>query len=351
MAEVFHQQGDECPSEEGAAYLDRADLQENQLDNSNSSLEGDLKSAGFENDSRTYLSRIAKTALLSADLEVELSKNIEAGLYADYVLTKSEEDGDCLDRETKRNYIRIKNQGESAKKHMIEANLRLVASIARRYTDTSLSFDDLIQEGNIGLIRAVEKYDYAKGYKFSTYATWWIRKAIALGIGEQARTVRLPYHVGRKVNSFCKIKKEHEALLDREMTVEELAEVSGLPAHTVQDYLEWSRESQSLNTKIGENNTTEIGDILLDSDFENEAQLRAEFHNMNDETAKLMSLLSDNERSVITLSYGFVDGINHTYNEIGKKLGLTSAVVKRIRNSAIHKMRTNAPKDLKIFLD
>lgn len=320
-------------------------------DNSEAAHVFDIDLGAEMNSLDRYRKSISKIALLSAEQEVELSKDIEAGLYAGYLLEKAETEESSIDDGIRQDYTYLKKMGEIAKNCMIESNLRLVASIARRYTDTSLSLDDLIQEGSIGLIRAIEKYDYAKGYKFSTYATWWIRKAIALGIGEQARTIRLPYHVGRKVNSFCKIKKEYEALLDRDMTVEELAEISGLSVHTVKDYIEWSKESQSLNTKIGENNTAEIGDILLDSDFENEAQLRAEFQNMAEEMVRLRSLLNNDERSVIELSYGFVDGINHTYNEIAKELELTPVIVRRIRNSAMHKMRTNAPNDLKIFLD
>ena len=300
---------------------------------------------------RVYVDQIAKTALLTAEQEIELAKDIEAGLYAEHLFIQSAEDGVEIDPDIAPDYDLIIRQGEAAKRHMLEANLRLVVSIARRYTDTSLPQRDLIQEGNIGLMRAVEKFDYSKGYKFSTYATWWIRKAMALGVAEQARTVRLPYHLGRKVNTLRKLKSETEAGTGKAMTSEELAIASGLPVSTVKDYLEWSTESISLNTVIGESETRELGDIIVDTDTESEIERQVEFQSMAQKLTDIMSLLTQDERSVLSLTYGLDDGIERNATQIGKLLGLHQGTVSKIKKRAIEKLRANISHEMRVFLD
>lgn len=211
---------------------------------------------------RVYLNGIGRTALLTAADEVELAKRIEAGLYASHVLAT----GKRLTVAKKRDLATIVREGQSARSHLLEANLRLVVSLAKRYTGRGMPLLDLIQEGNLGLIRAMEKFDYAKGFKFSTYATWWIRQAITRGMADQSRTIRLPVHLVEQVNKLARIKRELHQQLGREATDDELAEESGIPAHKIADLLDHSRDPVSLDMPVGNDEEAPLGDFIEDSE-------------------------------------------------------------------------------------
>ncbi|MGO2426225.1 MAG: sigma-70 family RNA polymerase sigma factor [Corynebacterium flavescens] len=283
---------------------------------------------------RVYLNGIGKTALLSAADEVELSQAIEAGLYAEYKLTNSEK----LTRATKRDLKIVVREGKKARSHLLEANLRLVVSLAKRYTGRGMPLLDLIQEGNLGLIRAMEKFDYAKGYKFSTYATWWIRQAITRGMADQSRTIRLPVHLVEQVNKLSRIKREMYQSLGREATNEELAEESGIDESKIEMLLRQSRDPVSLDMPVGTDEEAPLGDFIEDAEA-TDAETAVVASMRHSDIREVISSLEEREQDVIRLRYGLDDGVPRTLDQIGRRFGLSRERVRQIEREVMSKLR------------
>ncbi|HEX8518805.1 MAG TPA: RNA polymerase sigma factor SigB, partial [Pseudonocardia sp.] len=247
---------------------------------------------------RVYLNGIGKTALLTAAQEVDLAKRIEAGVFAKHVLDSARADGVALDAGHARDLRAVVRDGERARNHLLEANLRLVVSLAKRYTGRGMPLLDLIQEGNLGLIRAVEKFDYTKGFKFSTYATWWIRQAITRGMADQARTIRLPVHLVEQVNKLARIKRDMHQRLGREATHEELATESGLPADKIADLLDHARDPVSLDMPVGAEEEAPLGDFIEDGEAA-DAETTVISHLLHDDLRRVLGTLEEREQHVI----------------------------------------------------
>ncbi|WP_086849823.1 sigma-70 family RNA polymerase sigma factor, partial [Amycolatopsis kentuckyensis] len=252
---------------------------------------------------RVYLNGIGKTALLSAADEVELAKRIEAGVFAQHMLDTAE----SLTAKRRTELAALVRDGHVAKNHLLEANLRLVVSLAKRYTGRGMPLLDLIQEGNLGLIRAVEKFDYSKGFKFSTYATWWIRQAITRGMADQGRTIRLPVHLVEQVNKLARIKRDLHQQLGRDATHEELSAESGIPAHKISDLLDHSRDPVSLDMPVGTEEDAPLGDFIEDSEA-TDAESAVISGLLQDDLRRVLATLDDREQHVIRLRYGLDDG-------------------------------------------
>ncbi len=300
---------------------------------------------------RTYLKAIGKTALLDATQEVDLSKRIEAGLFAGERLDAAEAAGEELETQLRRDLLWIQRDGVRAKNHLLEANLRLVVSLAKRYTGRGMDFLDLIQEGNTGLIRAVEKFDYMKGYKFSTYATWWIRQAITRAMADQVRTVRLPVHMVEQVNKMRRIERELEQDLQREATVEEIAAEMDIPPEKVKDIRNWRREPISLDQTIGDDGESALGDFVGDGDTP-DAVDQVGHGMLSDELARALWTLDEREAEVIRLRFGMRDGRQWTLDQIGAQFGVTRERIRQIEKKAIGKLRQPSRSDrLRDFLD
>jgi RNA polymerase nonessential primary-like sigma factor len=283
---------------------------------------------------RVYLNGIGKTALLSAEDEVELAKRIEAGLYAQHLLETRKRLGD----KRKSDLAMLAADGQSARQHLLEANLRLVVSLAKRYTGRGMPLLDLIQEGNLGLIRAMEKFDYAKGFKFSTYATWWIRQAITRGMADQSRTIRLPVHLVEQVNKLARIKREMHQILGREATEEELAEESGIAADKIVDLLAHSRDPVSLDMPVGSDEEAPLGDFIEDAEaMSAENTVIAEL--LHTDIRHVLATLDERERQVIQLRFGLDDGQPRTLDQIGKLFGLSRERVRQIEREVMMKLR------------
>jgi RNA polymerase nonessential primary-like sigma factor len=283
---------------------------------------------------RVYLNGIGRTALLTAAQEVELAKRIEAGVFAQHML-------DTADKlhSTRRNELRqLVADGHLAKNHLLEANLRLVVSLAKRYTGRGMPLLDLIQEGNLGLIRAVEKFDYTKGFKFSTYATWWIRQAITRGMADQGRTIRLPVHLVEQVNKLARIKRDLHQQLGREATPEELAKEVGLTPEKVSDLLDHARDPVSLDMPVGSEEDAPLGDFIEDGEA-TDAESAVISGLLHDDLRRVLSTLDDREQSVIRLRYGLDDGQPHTLDQIGKRFGLSRERVRQIEREVMAKLR------------
>ncbi len=283
---------------------------------------------------RVYLNGIGKTALLNAEDEVELSKRIEAGLYARHLLATKKRMGPTRKADLKV----IVDEGEAARAHLLEANLRLVVSLAKRYTGRGMPFLDLIQEGNLGLIRAMEKFDYAKGFKFSTYATWWIRQAITRGMADQSRTIRLPVHLVEQVNKLARIKRELHQQLGREATLDELAEESGIPAHKIEELLDHSRDPVSLDMPVGADEEAPLGDFIEDAEATS-AENTVVTNVMHSDVRAVLATLEEREQQVITLRFGLDDGQPRTLDQIGKRFGLSRERVRQIEREVMAKLR------------
>ena len=283
---------------------------------------------------RVYLNGIGKTALLSAEDEVDLAKRIEAGLYAQHLLDTRKRLGD----KRKNALATIASDGRAARSHLLEANLRLVVSLAKRYTGRGMPLLDLIQEGNLGLIRAMEKFDYTKGFKFSTYATWWIRQAITRGMADQSRTIRLPVHLVEQVNKLSRIKREMHQTLGREATDEELAEESGIPVEKINDLLEHSRDPVSLDMPVGADEEAPLGDFIEDSEaMSAENTVIAEL--LHTDIRHVLATLDEREKQVIQLRFGLDDGQPRTLDQIGKLFGLSRERVRQIEREVMIKLR------------
>ncbi|QQQ77980.1 sigma-70 family RNA polymerase sigma factor [Saccharothrix sp. 6-C] len=283
---------------------------------------------------RVYLNGIGKTALLTAADEVELAKRIEAGVFAQHKLETHPE----LPDDRRRELRALIRDGHVAKNHLLEANLRLVVSLAKRYTGRGMPLLDLIQEGNLGLIRAVEKFDYTKGFKFSTYATWWIRQAITRGMADQGRTIRLPVHLVEQVNKLARIKRDLHQQLGREATNEELAKESGLSPEKVVDLLDHARDPVSLDMPVGTEEDAPLGDFIEDSDA-TDAESAVISGLLQDDLRRVLATLDAREQAVIRLRYGLEDGQPRTLDQIGKQFGLSRERVRQIEREVMSKLR------------
>ncbi|HEU0237803.1 MAG TPA: RNA polymerase sigma factor, partial [Micromonosporaceae bacterium] len=284
---------------------------------------------------RAYLNGIGRTKLLTAEQEVTLSKNIEAGLYAEELLSR--------DEPLPAGYLAdeleiVAAEGRAAKNHLLEANLRLVVSLAKRYTGRGMAFLDLIQEGNLGLIRAVEKFDYTKGYKFSTYATWWIRQAITRAMADQARTIRIPVHMVEVINKLGRIQRELLQDLGREPTPEELAKEMDITPEKVLEIQQYAREPISLDQTIGDEGDSQLGDFIEDS----EAVVAVDavsFSLLQDQLQQVLQTLSEREAGVVRLRFGLTDGQPRTLDEIGQVYGVTRERIRQIESKTMSKLR------------
>jgi RNA polymerase nonessential primary-like sigma factor len=297
--------------------------------------EADLDAQGPAADLvRVYLNGIGRTALLTAQQEVELAKRIEAGVFARHMLdtTPSLPTAKLADLQA------IVRDGDRAKRHLLEANLRLVVSLAKRYTGRGMPLLDLIQEGNLGLIRAVEKFDYTKGFKFSTYATWWIRQAITRGMADQSRTIRLPVHLVEQVNKLARLKRELHQLLGREATNEELAEGSGLAIEKVADLLDHSRDPVSLDMPVGNEEEAPLGDFIEDAEAA-DAESAVISGLLQDDLRRVLATLENREQEVIRMRYGLDDGQPRTLDQIGRCFGLSRERVRQIEREVMNKLR------------
>jgi RNA polymerase primary sigma factor len=283
---------------------------------------------------KDYLKQIGKVALLNAEQEVELAKRIEAGLFAEEKLNS----GEKIDMKLKRELWWIAQDGKKAKNHLLEANLRLVVSLAKRYTGRGMLFLDLIQEGNLGLIRAVEKFDYTKGYKFSTYATWWIRQAITRAMADQARTIRIPVHMVEVINKLARVQRQMLQDLGREPTPEELAAELDMTPEKVVEVQKYGREPISLHTPLGEDGDSEFGDLIEDS----EAVVPADavsFTLLQEQLHSVLDTLSEREAGVVSMRFGLSDGQPKTLDEIGKVYGVTRERIRQIESKTMSKLR------------
>ena len=287
---------------------------------------------------RAYLKQIGKVALLNAEEEVELAKRIEAGLYAAERYRKAEESSEKLSTQMRRDLRWIIRDGERAKNHLLEANLRLVVSLAKRYTGRGMPLLDLIQEGNLGLIRAVEKFDYTKGFKFSTYATWWIRQAITRGMADQGRTIRLPVHLVEQVNKLARIKRDLHQQLGREATNVELAKEVGLTPDKVADLLDHARDPVSLDMPVGTDEDAPLGDFIEDGEA-TDAESAVISGLLQDDLRRVLATLDEREQAVIRLRYGLDDGQPRTLDQIGKRFGLSRERVRQIEREVMAKLR------------
>jgi RNA polymerase nonessential primary-like sigma factor len=301
---------------------------------SETAFEADLDAQGPAADLvRVYLNGIGRTALLSAEEEVELAKRIEAGVFAQHMLDTT--DPGAARKGELRALVR---DGHQAKNHLLEANLRLVVSLAKRYTGRGMPLLDLIQEGNLGLIRAVEKFDYTKGFKFSTYATWWIRQAITRGMADQGRTIRLPVHLVEQVNKLARIKRDLHQRLGREATTEELAGEAGIAPEKVSDLLDHARDPVSLDMPVGTEEDAPLGDFIEDGEA-TDAESAVISGLLHDDLRRVLATLDEREQSVIRLRYGLDDGQPHTLDQIGKRFGLSRERVRQIEREVMSKLR------------
>ncbi|MGB6457003.1 MAG: RNA polymerase sigma factor [Streptosporangiaceae bacterium] len=282
----------------------------------------------------TYLKSIGRRQLLTAEEEVNLAKRIEAGLYAEHKL----ETEDRLSRQYRTELEAVAEDGRRAKAHMLEANLRLVVSVAKKYSDRGLSLLDVVQEGNLGLIRAVEKFDYTKGYKFSTYAMWWIRQAIQRGFADSARTIRLPVHVLEMLSKLSRVERDMHQRLGREPTPEELAVELDRTPDQIEELLRTSRQPISLDSTIGEDGETSIGDLIEDVDAPEAGEL-VDRQLMADQLRHALDALTPREAIIMSMRFGLYDGNPHTLDEIGKALGLTRERIRQLEKQSLSKLR------------
>ena len=288
---------------------------------------------------RAYLNGIGRTKLLTAEQEVDLAKRIEAGLFAEERLAVADEAGTTLDPQLRADLRTIAAEGRAAKNHLLEANLRLVVSIAKRYTGRGMAFLDLIQEGNLGLIRAVEKFDYAKGYKFSTYATWWIRQAITRAMADQARTIRIPVHMVEQVNRMVRARRDLATTLGREPSVAEVAKALGIEDYQVLELIAYDREPVSLAQAVGEDGESALGDFVAGIDPADEPGDAVSQGLLRQDVAIVLATLSQREQEVIRLRFGLDDGRQRTLDEVGREFGLSRERIRQIEKITLHKLR------------
>ena len=341
------EQADEKPAEKAAATPEEESTDQgfvvSDSDEDDQPVQQVVTAGATADPVKDYLKQIGKVALLNAEQEVELAKRIEAGLFAEEKLAKEFADFDRTkaDSDTRR-LVRdlqwIAHDGKRAKNHLLEANLRLVVSLAKRYTGRGMLFLDLIQEGNLGLIRAVEKFDYTKGYKFSTYATWWIRQAITRAMADQARTIRIPVHMVEVINKLARVQRQMLQDLGREPTPEELAKELDMTPEKVVEVQKYGREPISLHTPLGEDGDSEFGDLIEDS----EAVVPADavsFTLLQEQLHQVLDTLSEREAGVVSMRFGLQDGQPKTLDEIGKVYGVTRERIRQIESKTMSKLR------------
>uniref|UniRef100_UPI003FEFD993 RNA polymerase sigma factor RpoD n=1 Tax=Gemmiger formicilis TaxID=745368 RepID=UPI003FEFD993 len=300
---------------------------------------------------RMYLKEIGKVPLLTAAEEIDLAMKIEAGVAATEELDRAEDEGIELERREKRRLGRIEQVGIDAKQQLIEANLRLVVSIAKRYVGRGMLFLDLIQEGNLGLIRAVEKFDYTKGFKFSTYATWWIRQAITRAIADQARTIRIPVHMVETINKVKKVSSQLLHEYGHDPSAEEIAERLDMPVDKVREIMRVAQEPVSLETPIGEEEDSHLGDFIPDDDAPVPAEAASQTL-LKEQLADVLKTLTPREEKVLRLRFGLEDGRPRTLEEVGKEFNVTRERIRQIEAKALRKLRhPSRSKKLRDFLD
>jgi RNA polymerase sigma factor (sigma-70 family) len=288
----------------------------------------------------TYLAEIGRVPLLTADEEVELAKRIEAGLFAEHLLDSGGTEprvGDCADEELERLAI----SGQRAKDEFIQANLRLVVAVARKYSGRGMPLIDLVQEGNLGLVRAVEKFDYQRGYKFSTYATWWIRQSVGRAIHEQARPVRLPTHAGEQMTRLMRVRRDMMAELDAEPTDDDLATVLELPVERVRELRRWASDPVSLQLGVGDEDETELGDMIADDTWADPEQQAIEILE-KERLDQWLTGLEGSASEMLRWRYGLVDGREHTLTEVGERYGIGRDRARRIERDALARLRKMA---------
>jgi RNA polymerase primary sigma factor len=287
---------------------------------------------------RAYLKQIGKVALLNAEQEVDLAKRIEAGLYAAEQLRRTKDSTGKLSPQLRWDLRVIVRDGERAKNHLVEANLRLVVSLAKRYTGRGMTFLDLVQEGSFGLIRAVEKFDYAKGYKFSTYATWWIRQALTRAMADQARTIRIPVHIGEVINTLGRIQRELLQDLGRHPTTDEVAKEMNITPQKVLELQQYAREPLSLDQTIGDEGDSQLGDFIEDCQAV-VAMDAISFTLLQDDLRAVLATLSEREANIVRLKYGLIDGRPRTLEEISQVHGVTRERIRQIETKSLAKLR------------
>ena len=306
---------------------------------------------GTDDPVRMYLKEIGKVNLLTSDEEIGLAQDMNAGSAAQEQLEELEKAGEEISQELREELEKAIKRGERARQRLAEANLRLVVSIAKRYVGRGMQFLDLIQEGNLGLIKAVEKFDYTKGYKFSTYATWWIRQAITRAIADQARTIRIPVHMVETINKVIRVNRQLLQELGHDPTAEETAEEMNMPVERVREILKIAQEPVSLETPIGEEEDSHLGDFIPDEDASEPAEA-ASFTLLKEQLVEVLSTLTPREEKVLKLRFGIEDGRTRTLEEVGKEFNVTRERIRQIEAKALRKLRhPSRSKKLKDFLN
>ena len=337
----------EEPKEKGA-FVVRDDDDDDNLTPSGNPKRRVIAAGATADPVKDYLKQIGRVNLLNAEQEVDLSERIEAGLYAQHLL---DTESDKMDFKRRRELKWAANDGKRAKDHLLEANLRLVVSLAKRYTGRGMLFLDLIQEGNLGLIRAVEKFDWKKGFKFSTYATWWIRQAITRAMADQARTIRVPVHMVEVINKLSRVQRQRLQDLGREPTPDELARELDMPVEKVQEVQKYGREPISLHTPLGEDGDSEFGDLIEDTDAIAPSDAVA-FSLLQEQFKQVLETLSPREAGVIKMRYGLEDGQPKTLDDIGRVYGVTRERIRQIESKTMSKLRhPSRSQTLRDFLD
>ena len=337
----------EEPKEKGA-FVVRDDDDDDNLTPSGNPKRRVIAAGATADPVKDYLKQIGRVSLLNAEQEVDLSERIEAGLYAQHLL---DTESDKMDFKRRRELKWAANDGKRAKDHLLEANLRLVVSLAKRYTGRGMLFLDLIQEGNLGLIRAVEKFDWKKGFKFSTYATWWIRQAITRAMADQARTIRVPVHMVEVINKLSRVQRQMLQDLGREPTPDELARELDMPVEKVQEVQKYGREPISLHTPLGEDGDSEFGDLIEDTDAIAPSDAVA-FSLLQEQFKQVLETLSPREAGVIKMRYGLEDGQPKTLDDIGRVYGVTRERIRQIESKTMSKLRhPSRSQTLRDFLD
>ena len=338
----------DLPDEDGEPAMDEiAEIEEEELVDPNTLVD----SFNIDDPVRMYLKEIGKVPLLTADQEVELATVMSAGREAEARLAKAEADGETIPDEELAQLKKQVKAGERAKQSLAEANLRLVVSIAKRYVGRGMLFLDLIQEGNLGLIKAVEKFDYTKGYKFSTYATWWIRQAITRAIADQARTIRIPVHMVETINKVIRVSRQLLQELGHDPSPEEISEEMNMPVDKVREILKIAQEPVSLETPIGEEEDSHLGDFIPD-EAASEPSEAASFTLLKEQLVDVLSTLTPREEKVLKLRFGIEDGRTRTLEEVGKEFNVTRERIRQIEAKALRKLRhPSRSKKLKDFLN
>lgn len=338
----------EQPKEKGAYVVSDTDDEEENIIPSGNPKRRVIAAGATADPVKDYLKQIGRVSLLNAEQEVDLSERIEAGLYAQHLLD-TESEG--MEFTRKRELKWAAADGKKAKDHLLEANLRLVVSLAKRYTGRGMLFLDLIQEGNLGLIRAVEKFDWKKGFKFSTYATWWIRQAITRAMADQARTIRVPVHMVEVINKLSRVQRQMLQDLGREPTPDELARELDMPVEKVQEVQKYGREPISLHTPLGEDGDSEFGDLIEDTDAIAPSDAVA-FSLLQEQFKQVLETLSPREAGVIKMRYGLEDGQPKTLDDIGRVYGVTRERIRQIESKTMSKLRhPSRSQTLRDFLD